>query len=116
MSGAVKLLPCPFCRSKDIDHKYVGHIASRFFLRGNCRDCGASGPMDDPDGTLWNTRVPDPAVAVLEAEVARLREMLSEARFYVTDALEAYEHTDGRDLLNRIDATLNPAPSEKEAG
>jgi len=93
---------------------------------------------------LRTTRAPDPAVAVLEAEVMRLRAqyedehqarlslqnfaaderdvsiallmLLSEVRIYVTDALEAYEHTDGRDLLNRINIALNPAPSEKEAG
>ena len=32
--------------------------------------------------------------------------MLAEAREYVTDALEAMEHSDGRDLLNRIDGAL----------
>jgi hypothetical protein len=32
--------------------------------------------------------------------------LLREARWYVNDALEAHEHSDGRDLLNRIDAAL----------
>lgn len=32
--------------------------------------------------------------------------LLTEAREYVTDALEAMEHSDGRDLLNRIDGAL----------
>lgn len=32
--------------------------------------------------------------------------LLREARWYVNDALEAHEHSDGRDLLKRIDAAL----------
>lgn len=32
--------------------------------------------------------------------------LLREARWYVNDSLEAHEHSDGRDLLNRIDAAL----------
>lgn len=32
--------------------------------------------------------------------------LLAEAREYVTDALEAMEHSDGRDLLNRINGAL----------
>lgn len=32
--------------------------------------------------------------------------LLTDAREYVNDALEAMEHSDGRDLLNRIDGAL----------
>ena len=35
-----------------------------------------------------------------------LRALLAEARWFVTDALEAHEHSDGRELLRRIDAAL----------
>lgn len=36
--------------------------------------------------------------------------LLTRAREYVADALDAYEHSDGRDLLTEIDAALSPAP------
>lgn len=35
-----------------------------------------------------------------------LRDLLFRARWYVNDALEAHEHSDGRDLLREIDAAL----------
>ena len=35
-----------------------------------------------------------------------LRALLNEAEEYVADACDAMEHTDGRDLLNRINAAL----------
>lgn len=40
--------------------------------------------------------------------------LLVRAREYVVDALDAHEHSDGRDLLNEIDAALTPkeAPAE----
>lgn len=41
-----------------------------------------------------------------------LRGLLVEAREFVTDALEAHEHSDGRDLLNRIDAALGNTAGE----
>lgn len=37
-----------------------------------------------------------------------MREALASAREYVVDALDAHEHSDGRDLLARIDAALHP--------
>lgn len=40
------------------------------------------------------------------AEIERLGELLRGAREYVTDALDAYEHSDGRELLKAIDAAL----------
>ncbi len=49
-------------------------------------------------------------LSLLAAEEAAkadlLRALLTRAREYVTDALEAYEHSDGRDLLKEIDAAL----------
>ena len=47
------------------------------------------------------------ALAASEARRVELEWLLKESRGYVTDALDAYEHWDGRDLVNRIDA-LNP--------
>lgn len=45
------------------------------------------------------------------AKADTLRALLTRAREYVTDALEAYEHSDGRDLLREIDAALpDPQP------
>lgn len=37
--------------------------------------------------------------------------LLTRAREYVADALDAHEHSDGRDLINEIDATLEQVPS-----
>lgn len=45
------------------------------------------------------------------AEIERLGELLRGAREYVTDALDAYEHSDGRELLKAIDATLPSPPA-----
>jgi hypothetical protein len=89
-----------------------------------------------PNEQIQASLIPASRLADLEAEVARwqqlygderqarlslqslaaddretattLRGLLSETCCYVTDALDAYEHTDGRDLLNRITAALNP--------
>lgn len=35
-----------------------------------------------------------------------MRDLLARAREYVSDALDAYEHSDGRELLTEIDAVL----------
>lgn len=40
------------------------------------------------------------------AKADQMRALLIRARWYVADALDAYEHTDGRDLLKEIDATM----------
>lgn len=49
-------------------------------------------------------------LSLLAAEEAAkadlMRGLLTRAREYVTDALDAHEHTDGRDLLKEIDAAL----------
>lgn len=44
--------------------------------------------------------------------------LLSRAREYVADALDAHEHSDGRDLINEIDAALTPPaePISRPAG
>ncbi len=47
------------------------------------------------------------------ARADKMRDLLTRARWYVADALEAHEHTDGRDLLREIDAVL---PTNTEAG
>ena len=47
------------------------------------------------------------------ARADKMRDLLTRARWYVTDALEAHEHSDGRDLLREIDAVL---PDNTEAG
>lgn len=46
----------------------------------------------------------------LETRVTSLEALLLRSREYVLDALEAHEHTDGRNLLNEIDATLGSKP------
>lgn len=40
------------------------------------------------------------------ARADKMRDLLTRARWYVTDALDAHEHSDGRDLLKEIDAAL----------
>lgn len=44
--------------------------------------------------------------------------LLGQARWYVNDALEAHEHSDGRELLAKIDAALSPysLPTAAPAG
>ena len=90
------VVPCHFCGNPR---------PTIICCRVHCISCGANGPevegsfggpheddyrMSDGDMRqypaicegvrLWNTRAPDPAVAVLEAEVARLREEILRAR------------------------------------
>lgn len=55
-----------------------------------------------------------PSPALDAATIERLTRLLTEARWYVNDSLEAHEHSDGRDLLNRIDRALPNA--EKRHG
>lgn len=49
------------------------------------------------------------AYADERARTLALTATLREARGYVNDALEAHEHSDGRELLGRIDALLPQA-------
>ena len=67
---------------------------------------------------LWNTRTPDPAVAVLEAEVARLREALIEMVDEKCDYMRINRLGDPetQHSIKRAREVMNPAPSEKEAG
>ena len=55
------LKPCPFCGSSDL--KFVR--APDNWIR--CANCGAQGPMATYACAAWNRRVPDPALAELEA-------------------------------------------------
>lgn len=59
-------------------------------------------------------------LSLLAAEEAAkadlMRGLLTRAREYVTDALDAHEHTDGRDLLKEIDAALRQRGSEPADG
>lgn len=132
MSGAVKLLPCPLCRSDDIYCDHETNVAC-------CNRCDNAAYL-----SLWNTRAPDPAVAALEAEVARLRadvtyerglngrdaeriftlSLLDDEIEVLTNAASSFDVQDGIALaafrkrlvgLWRARDRL-PAPSEKEAG
>lgn len=42
--------------------------------------------------------------------------LLGQARDYVADALEAHEHSDGRELLGKIDAALALRPDPRGEG
>ena len=116
MSGDLR--SCPFCGSDDITAEPYG---AEYFC---CRNCEAVGPISDTRGNLWNTRAPDPAVAALEAEVTRLRGLVKEA--HCEGWFNAYDAFLGNSEDNSTQpddwwtssarATLNPAPSEKEAG
>ena len=44
---------------------------------------------------------------VIAASQADLLSIIEGAREYVADSLDAHEHSDGRDLLTRIDAALS---------
>lgn len=79
-ASKVVLLLCPFC----------GQAPRLNLTSVECR-CGALLRSADA-AVAWNCRVWATA--------------LTEARWYVNDALEAHEHSDGRDLLARIDALL----------
>lgn len=47
------------------------------------------------------------ADAAIEAAQADLLTVIRDARVYVTDSLDAHEHSDGRELLARIDTALS---------
>ena len=116
---SVDLLSCPFCGSDDVQSGGIWGV--------HCKTCGALSPdLSSSDGQVtWNTRAPDPAVAVLEAEVARLRELVEEAygegwddghdtdRTFVAVGYDVRSE-DWRD--SSAIKKINPAPSEKEAG
>lgn len=139
MSGAVELLACPFCGHETPTQDECA--GCNYLL---CEVCQATGPMDDENGTLWNTRAPDPAVAGLEAEVERLRgdliyergvngreaeriftlSLLDDEIEVLTNAVSSFDVQDGIALTafrNRLIGLWRsrdrlPTPSEKEAG
>lgn len=139
---SVDLLSCPFCGGEPIlrDHD----------LWPMCSECLCEGPGTSDlwsrkhAVTLWNTRAPDPAVAVLEAEVARLRgdlayersangreaerifvaSLLADEIEVLTNSPSSFDVQDGIALtafqkrligLWRVRDSL-PAPTEKEEG
>ena len=79
---SVDLLSCPFCGSDDVQSGGIWGV--------HCKTCGALGPdlSSRDEQVTWNTRAPDPAVAVLEAEVARWKEI--DARLSDNKALEDF--------------------------
>ena len=100
---SVSLKPCPWCGSSDIDadHGAWGVI---------CNQCHATGPgRCHHDTSYWNTRTPDPAVAVLEAEVARLRDALRMIELRSVGILVP-QHV-GETIRHIAGSALNPAPS-----
>lgn len=72
-----ELKSCPFCGSTDIDIE-VGPAA--------CRNCWCQGPHRYELACDWNTRAPDPAIAALQAEVARWQQLYEDARHDLTKA------------------------------
>lgn len=136
MSGAVELLPCPFC----------GGPAQTPFMYDGTPHTSCAADFKDCAGfdvlapvSFWNRRAPDPAVAALEAEVARLREALGSAKGFIEgnhaltgvcccgDYVKDHSGYEGHGpvdsgfyaallTVEEIDRVLNPAPSEKEAG
>lgn len=83
MSDVEELRPCPFCggaASVITDHE----TATAYVMCETCDACG--GRRETPANAIaaWNTRAPDPRIAELEAEVARLK--LSERVAKAADA------------------------------
>ena len=114
------LKPCPFCGAK-AEIERVGTL--RHSTIYNCTDCGCRLETGEEwaHGQDWNTRAPDPAVAVLEAEVRALKEGLSDCgrQFQFYADLHAEAGKTERAEVNRRFAELCRAlcaPSEKEAG
>ena len=66
----MELKPCPFCGT--LARRIKNHGCSADFW-GHCRKCFADGPMaptKDEAIAAWNTRIPDPRIAELEAQIA----------------------------------------------
>jgi hypothetical protein len=72
-------------------------------FRTASRGYGRAGTAEMRDGPYMSM---DEAAGVYADLLLGKVGLLREARWYVNDALEAHEHSDGRDLLNRIDAAL----------
>lgn len=128
-----ELLPCPFCggeakfKSDFTDGRDVGRVY--------CTGCGASEyPFVRPKAetfAAWNTRSQSHSlpgdVGMREAlngmthlaaderdRTILLSKLLEQAREYVSDAMDAHNHDDGRKLLDEIDAALSPQSDEGE--
>ena len=73
--------------------------------------------------TLWErwmtgkgqriTKAVGKADRIIEAAQADLLAIITDARIYVADSLDAHEHSDGRELLQRIDSALRARQPEK---
>ena len=110
---SVNLKPCPFCGGEPIlrDHDMWPMCSAC-----QCEGPGTSFGMSRKRAvTLWNTRTPDPAVAVLEAEVARLREALDGLLSAAVRRDYDWSGFDGEVRLAMRKAGWTN-PSEKEAG
>lgn len=72
---------------------------------------------NDPRVAGWQQRYNNESRRVMGSgnNMVAVLGLLREARWYVNDSLEAHEHSDGRDLLNRIDARLaSPQPDSQQ--
>lgn len=61
------------------------------------------------------TKAVGKADRIIEASQADLLAIIEAAREYVADSLDAHEHSDGRELLTRIDQALAPATGGGDA-
>lgn len=125
MSEVEKLKPCPFCGEEEgrTHSDASGYNWSRRFwvtCSGGCVAHGPEAPTEAEAIAAWNRSAradwKEAAKALTDAladerdYTLRLRAELTSAREYVVDALDAHEHSDGRELLQRIDAALSDAP------
>lgn len=78
MADDVTLLPCPFCGSDDVRAKREAVKGTDdLVLSVSCRKCHALvQEWGDKAIALWNTRVSDPRIAALEAQLADARDCI----------------------------------------
>jgi len=64
------LKPCPFCGGASFTYR-AAQVGDSYY----CNDCGAYGPLADPDTIKerWNTRASDPAALVKAALKAAMK-------------------------------------------
>jgi len=72
-----------------------------------CTDCGDTGWTYQTERRCSCGAAPPEAAAEDDTSLPAL---LRRAREYVADSLDAHEHSDGRDLLDQIDAALTESP------
>ena len=75
MADDVTLLPCPFCGSDDVRTVHGTDDRTLFVSCGTCHALVQE--WGDKAIALWNSRVPDPRVAALEAQLAEARDWSS---------------------------------------